>query len=86
MPDHWGESYNRTSDVDPVDPFHSLDNLKNQFASIAFWRNSEVYNVRNGAMIELPVVDKRVSSSLIGEGRLVSTRLILHIVYFCIDK
>ena len=39
-----------------MDPFHSLDILKNQFASIAFCRNSAVYNVRNGAVIELPVV------------------------------
>ena len=39
-----------------MDPFHSLDNLKNQLASIAFCMNSGVYNVRNGAVIELPVV------------------------------
>ena len=39
-----------------MDPFHSLDNLNNQFASIAFCRNSEVHNVRNGAVIELPFV------------------------------
>ena len=39
-----------------MDPFHSLDNLKNEFASIAFCRNSEVYNVRNGAVIHFPVV------------------------------
>ena len=38
-----------------MDPFHSLDNLKNLFASIAFCRNSEVYNVRNEGVIELPV-------------------------------
>ena len=38
--------------VHPVDPFHSLDNLKNHFASIAFCMNSAVHNVRNGAVIE----------------------------------
>ena len=31
-----GEMCNRTGAVHPVDPFHSLDNLKNHFASIAF--------------------------------------------------
>ena len=51
--DHWGEPCNRTGEVHPVDPFHSLDNLKNQFV---FCRNSAVYNVRNGAVIKLPVV------------------------------
>ena len=56
MTDHWGEPCNRTGEVHPVDLFHTLDNLKNQFASIAFCWNSEVYNVRNGAVIELPVV------------------------------
>ena len=39
-----------------MDPFHSLANLKNQFASIVFFWNSAVYNVWNGAVIELPVV------------------------------
>ena len=34
-----------------MDPFHSLDNLKNQLASVAFSRNTGVYNVRNGAVI-----------------------------------
>ena len=34
--DHWGEPCNRTGEVHPVDPIHSLDNLKNHFASIAF--------------------------------------------------
>ena len=42
--------------VHPVDPFHSLDNLKNQLASITFCRNSEVYNVWNRAVIEVPIV------------------------------
>ena len=54
--DHWSEPCNRTSEVHPVDPFHSLDNLKNHFALIAFCRNSVVYNVRNGAVIELSFV------------------------------
>ena len=40
--DHWGEPCNRTGDVHPVDPFHSLEYLKNHFASIAFCRNSVV--------------------------------------------
>ena len=60
-----------------MDPFHSLDNLKNHFALIAFCRNSAVYNVRNGAVIRVAGcrLDKRVSSSLIGGGRLLSTLL-----------
>ena len=36
--------------------FHSLDNLKNHFASIAFCRNTLVCNIRNGAVIELSFV------------------------------
>ena len=36
--DHWGEPCNRTGEVHPVDPFHSLDNLKNHFASIDFFK------------------------------------------------
>ena len=54
--DHWGEPCNRTGEVHLVDPFHSLDNFKNHFASIAFCRNSVVYNVWNGAVIELSFV------------------------------
>ena len=54
--DHWGEPCNRTGEIHPVDPFHSLDNLKNHFASVAFCRNSGVYNVQNGAVIELSFV------------------------------
>ena len=50
--DHRGEPCDLTGEVHPVDPFHSLDNLKIT-ASIAFCRNSVVYNVRNGAVIEL---------------------------------
>ena len=30
-----------------MDPFHSLDILKNHFASVVFCRNSGVYNVQN---------------------------------------
>ena len=37
--DHWGELRNRTDEVHPVDPFHSLDILKNHSASVAFCRN-----------------------------------------------
>ena len=55
-----------------MDSFYSLDNVKNQFASIAFFcRNSAVKNIQNAAVIELPVV----VSSLIGRGRLLSTLL-----------
>ena len=54
--DHWGEPRNRTGEVHPVDPFHSLDNLKNPFASIAFCTNSAGHNVRNGAVKELSFV------------------------------
>ena len=39
-----------------MDPFHSLDILKNHFVSVAFCRNSGVYNERNGAVIELSFV------------------------------
>ena len=45
-----------TLDEHLVDPFHSLDNLKNQFASVAFCKNSEVCNVWNGSVIALPIV------------------------------
>ena len=54
--DHWGELRNRTGEVYPVDPFHSLDILKNHSASFAFCRNLGVYNVQNGAVIELSFV------------------------------
>ena len=54
--DHWGEPCNRTGEVNPVDPFHSLDNLKNHFASIAFCMNTGVYKGRNGAVIVLSFV------------------------------
>ena len=53
-----------------MDPFDSLDNLKIHFASIVFCRNSEFYNVRNGAVIELPVV-----VSINGFPRLLNTLL-----------
>ena len=39
-----------------MDLFHSLDNLKSQLASIACSRNTGVYNVQAGAVIESPVV------------------------------
>ena len=54
--DNWGELRKRTGEVHPVDPFHSLNILKNQFAFVAFCRNSGVYNVQNGAVIELSFV------------------------------
>ena len=54
--DHGSELCNRTGEVHPVDQFHSLDNLKNHFASVTFCRNSGVYNVQNGAVIELSFV------------------------------
>ena len=66
--DHWVEPCNRTGEVHPVDTFHSLDNLKNHFTSIAFFV---------GAVIELSFVVsiKGFSSSLMGGGRLLSTLL-----------
>ena len=54
--DHWGEPCNRTGEVHPMDPFHSLDNLKNHFASVTFCRNSGVCNVQNLAVIKLSFV------------------------------
>ena len=39
-----------------MDLFHSLDNLKSRLASVAFCRNTGVYNARNGAVIEFSVV------------------------------
>ena len=39
-----------------MDLFHSLDNLKSPLAAVAFCRNTRVYNVRFGAVIELLVV------------------------------
>ena len=81
---HWGDPCNQTGEVHPVDPFHSLDNLKNHFASIAFCRNSVVCNVRNGAVIELSFV---VSIRVIDGWRsIVEYSVILHLVYFCIDN
>ena len=34
-----------------MDLSHCLDKLKNQLASVAFCRNTGVYNVRNGTVI-----------------------------------
>ena len=53
--DHSGEPCNRTGEVLPLDPFHSLDILKNHFASIVFCGNSAVYKVRNGAVIVVSI-------------------------------
>ena len=53
---HWGEPCNLTGEVHPVDPFRSLDNLNNHFASITFCRNSAVYDVQNRAVVELSIV------------------------------
>ena len=39
-----------------MDPFHSLDSLKNQYASVTFCRNLEVCYDQNAAVRELPVV------------------------------
>ena len=78
--DHWSEPCNRTGEVHLVDPFHSLDNLKNHLASIAFCRNSAVYNVWNGDVIELSFV-----VSIKGFPRhwrsIVEYSVILHVVY-----
>ena len=56
-------------DVCHLQPFHSLHNLKNQFSSVAFCRNSEAYNVSNGTVLELPIV------ILLGGGQFFSTLL-----------
>ena len=56
-----------------MDPFRSLDNLNSQFASVTFCRNSEGCNTRNGAVIDLPIVDRNVSSLMIGGCQLFST-------------
>ena len=71
--DHWGEPCNRTGEVHPVDPFHNLDNLKNHFASIAF--SSLQCPERSCDRVVFCRLDKRVSSSLMGGGRLLSTLL-----------
>ena len=55
MTDQLGEPCNSTDEVHLVDLFHSLDNLKSQLASVAFCRNTRVYNVQSGAVIDLPV-------------------------------
>ena len=39
-----------------MDPFHSLDNLKSQSASVSFYRSSKAYSGRSGAVTEWPVV------------------------------
>ena len=48
--DHWGELRNRTDEVHPVDPFHSLDILKNHSASVAFCRKLIVYHAGVGRL------------------------------------
>ena len=78
--DHWGDLCNRTGEVHPVDPFHSLDNLKNHFASIAFCRNSSVYNVRNRAVIEFSLGTLYRSISLLHPTAKVMESLILHTI------
>ena len=39
-----------------MDPFHSLDNLKSQSASVSFYMSSGAYSGRSGAVTEWPVV------------------------------
>ena len=39
-----------------MDPFHSLDNLKTQSASVSFSRSSRAYSGRSGDVTEWPVV------------------------------
>ena len=60
-----------------MDSFHSLDNLKNHFASIAFCRNSASLQCpeRSCDKVVHCRLDKRVSLSLMGGGRLWSTLL-----------
>ena len=38
-----------------MDLFHCLENLKSKLASVVFFRNTGVYNVRSGSVIELPI-------------------------------
>ena len=45
-----------TGEEHPVDPFHSLDNLKTQSALVPFNWSSKAYIGRRGAVIEWPVV------------------------------
>ena len=54
-----------------------LDILKNHLASVAFCRNSGVYNVQNGPVIRVVLccLCKRVSLSLMDGGRMLSTLL-----------
>ena len=58
-----------------MDPFHSLDNLKSQFAAVAICRNSEVCPERSCDRVARCRLDRKVSSLLIGGGRLFSTLL-----------
>ena len=51
-----GERYNGTGEEHPADPLHSLDNLKSQSASVAFYRSSKAYSGWSGAVTEWPVV------------------------------
>ena len=81
--DHSGEPCNRTGEVHPVDPFHSLDNFKNHFASIVFCRNSAVYNERSCDTVARCRLDKKVSLSLIDGCRLLST-LLFFILYIAV--
>ena len=52
----WGERCSWTGEEHPTDPFHSLDNLKSQSASVSFYRSSKAYSGRSGAVTEWPVV------------------------------
>ena len=45
--------------VSIADPFHSLDNLKNESASVSFCRSSRACSDRSGAVTESPIVYTR---------------------------
>ena len=43
-----------------MDPFHSLDNLKSQSASVSFYRSSKAYSGRSGAVTDCPVASRQI--------------------------
>ena len=46
----WSEQCSWTSEEHPADPFHSLDNLKNQFVSVSLCRGSRVWCTLHGCV------------------------------------
>ena len=68
----WVVQYNWTSEEHPADPFHILNNLKNQSASVSLCISARACSGQSGAVIAWHVV---VSSSLISGCRLFNTIL-----------